>query len=251
MRLKQVKENENHCCTVILRGHNGEDLKRKINPKRWRIKRRKKTKPTVPFLHLRLSPGPLIVAVSASLCFLLLSFLHVFSGLCISSAKRLCNFSTVCDVLCLFPHLVSKERMCVFSLLDIIPTERTKTLVCRPNCQSYPTKLRIHDTFTYVSGPTWQQASLKPYLNVKLHRSPFVSSFWHAFLTFCVFLYRLLAFAYHLNNSKPDRSASSHFYQLRLKFVTLYIHVNVNVWHVTQCRTLWTTSKEKKAWLAY
>lgn len=147
------------------------------------------------------------------LCFLLLSFLHVFSGLCILSAKRLCNFSTVCDVLCLFPHLVSKERICVFSLVGIIlrfPTVRKKMLVCRPNCQSYPTKLRIYNTFTYISGPAWQQASLKPYLNVKLHRPPFVVFFffWFAFLTFRVFLYCcLLAFAYHLNNPKANRSA--------------------------------------------
>lgn len=95
--------------------------------------------------------------ISASLWFLLLSFLHVFSGLCISSAKRLCSFSMVCDVLCLFPHLVSKERICLFFLLGIVlrfPTERKKMLVCRPDCQSFPTKLRIYNTFCVYIRPS-------------------------------------------------------------------------------------------------
>lgn len=47
---------------------------------------------------------------------------------------------------------------------------------------------RIKDAFAFISGPTWQQASLKPYLNVKLHRPPFavatipsVFVFWACF----------------------------------------------------------------------
>lgn len=186
------KENENHCCRVIISGHNGEDLKWKINPQRWRFKRWKRTEPMVPFSPPPSFPCPSFVAISASVCFLLLSFLHVFSGLCISSAKRLCNFSAVCDVLCLFPHLVSKERICDFPLLCIFlrfPTVRKKMLVCQPNCQTYPTKLRIYNTFTHISGPAWQQASLKPYLNMKLHRPPFVSSFFIRFLDIlCLFV---------------------------------------------------------------
>lgn len=132
---------------------------------------------------------------------------------------------------------------------SVSPQREKKMLVCRPDCQSFPTKLRIYNTFVSISGPAWQQASPKPYLNVELHRPPFVipqSSFWFAFLTFCVFLYCcLLAFAYHLNNPKPNRS-SSHFYKLRLKFVTLYIHVNVNVWNTMQCRTLYGPHWKRK-----
>lgn len=131
------------------------------------------------------------------LCFLLLSFLHVFSGLCILSAKRLCNFSTVCDVLCLFPHLVSKERMCFFPPLyhPPFPHSEKKDACLSAQLSKLPNKIKDLQYFYVYIRPSMTASLSKAIFECETSQTTicrlfffFDSLSWH-FVSFCTVVY--------------------------------------------------------------
>lgn len=177
---------------TVERGHNRADKKMEIswNAEESNDGRKKTNKSDGPFSPA--ASGRLIVSLTATFCFLLrlaLCFLACLS----SRLTNACVTLVVRDVLCLFPHSVSKKRMCVFLAITLIfPTEE-KSACLSTQLSKRPTLFgRIKDARAFISGPAWQQASLKPYLNVKLHRPPLLLlhhllflSFGFVFLTFC------------------------------------------------------------------